>query len=176
MSSCIKSKLNFFIQYSFMETNTKYIISTFIYLSENILLYWGLQEYFAHYCMFLNNSSAKALNCHISVAKCMWIVWLNRKLYVNYVNLANLSLPSPHMAVCDRFPWASSSLPLVAPGVKMCRLQGSYASWKPLNFSNPISRPWKYLNFVNINLSPWKFLNSHWMNNSTLKSLKCPLK
>ena len=114
------------------------------------------------------------------IANCMFVWDLNRKLHVNYVNLANLSLPSPHVAVCNRFPWASSSLPLVAPGVKIYRLQVPTRlenPWKSLNFSNPIWRPWKYLNFVNINLSLWKFLNSHnWMNNSTLRSLKRPLK
>ena len=57
--SCIKNKLNFFIQYIFMEYNKD--MKFYINLSEkNIhVLYWGLCEYFVLYVQ-LKESSAKA--------------------------------------------------------------------------------------------------------------------
>ena len=41
--------------------------------------------------------------------------------------------------------------------------QGSYASWKPLNFKSPFSRPWKSLKFSFVHFGPWILIEEHWL-------------
>ena len=45
----------------------------------------------------------------------------------------------------------------------LSRNQGSYASWKPLNFKSPFSRPSKSLKFSFVHFGPWILIEEHWL-------------
>ena len=48
---------------------------------------------------------------------------------------------------------------LVILPMRLTYTQGSYASWKPLNFKSPFSRPLRPLKFSFVHFGPWKSLN-----------------